>query len=136
MPGTRPGIPYLVRQFDGGAVSCSLGSAASAAYRPRVDALRVQHVLGYPDLLLTAGTTRGARTTVGVPGAGRELQAAGVTVTGVDPPVATRLARRDRVPVHAVGLVDRGGIDWRRVRVRRRRNICVKAHRGRRRGAA
>ena len=63
----------------------------------------VQHVLGHPDLLVAARAVRGSRATVGPPGAGRELQTAGVAVTGADRPVATGLAGSDRVPVHAVG---------------------------------
>src|SRR5581483_8573075 len=64
--------------------------AAPAADRPGADALRVQHVFGHPDLLIAAGTTRAARAAVGPPGARRELQTTGVTVTGADRPVATR----------------------------------------------
>lgn len=75
-----------------------------------------------PDLLLAAGVGRGARAAVGPPGALGELQAAGETVTGVDRPVATGLASRDRVPVDAVGTLEGGR---RRLRSRRR---------GRRRG--
>src|SRR6516162_5177702 len=148
MPGPRPGITYIC---DGS------WSAAPAADRPSVDALRVQHVLGHADLLLTARTGRGTRPTVGVPRAHRELQAAGEAVTGVDRPVATRLALRDGIPVHAVRRVNRrrrrgvrrGGLrsvrvvahgSGRRGRVRSRRrgrvrggpgwvNVRVKAHR-------
>src|ERR1700749_2463880 len=81
---------------------CLRWSAASAADRPGANALAVQHVLGHPDLLLAAPAVRGSRATVGPPGAGRELQATGVAVTGADAPVATRLAGSDRVPVPAV----------------------------------
>src|ERR1700685_1138061 len=84
-----------------------LWSAATAADRPRADARRVQHVLGPPNLLLAARAVRGARTTVGPPGAGRELQTAGVAVSGADAPVATGLASGDRVPVDAVGPLHR-----------------------------
>jgi len=111
-------------------------SAATAADRPGVNALRTQNVLGNPDLLLTAGAGRRTRATVGVPGARRELQAAGKTVTGADSPVATRLALRDGVPVHAVRLVNRRrgrGVRSRRCRNRRHRRVAVEARGGGRR---
>ncbi|EUA33196.1 hypothetical protein I553_7606 [Mycobacterium xenopi 4042] len=50
----------------------------------------------------------GARTAVGPPGALGELQAAGETVAGIDRPVATGLASRDRVPVDAVRTLGAG----------------------------
>src|SRR5208283_259328 len=124
MPGTRPGTPYLC---DGEAVGCGRGSAATSADRPSADALRVQHVLGHPDLLLTARAGRGTRPAVTVPRARRELQATGEAVTGTDRPVSTRLALRDGIPVHAVGLHRRR----RGVRGRRRRHVRVKTHRRR-----
>src|SRR5690606_15902802 len=63
-----------------------------------------QHVLGHADLLFTAGVVGATGTTVGLPGALRELQTAVVAVTGVDTPVAAALALRHGVPV-----VGRGG---------------------------
>jgi hypothetical protein len=128
MPGARPGISLcqLRRQarHRGGS------SAATTADRPRADALRVQHVLGHPDLLLTAGAGRRTRSAVGVPRARGELQTAGEPVAGADRPVSARLALRDRVPVHAV-CPDRRR--RRSVRSRRRRHVGVEARRGRRR---
>jgi hypothetical protein len=118
------------------AVSSFGWSAAPAADRPGTDALRVQDVLGHPDLLLTARAARRTRATVGPPGARRELQATGVTVAGADPPVAAGLARSDRVPVDAVGLDRRlgrvigrrGGIGC-RSSVRDRRRRCIRSRR-------
>ena len=109
------------------------GSAAASADRPSADALRVQHVLGDPDLLVAARAGRGARPTVGVPGARGELQATGEAVTGADPPVATRLALRDGVPVHAVRPVGgrRRDIRARRQGVRSRRRRSIRSRRRR-----
>ena len=74
------------------------------------------------------------RATIGMPGAGGELQATGETVTGVDRPVATRLALRDGVPVDAVRLLGGrpGGGKSGRPRsggggIRRRRDVRVEA---------
>src|SRR5665213_3070350 len=100
MPGTGPGISCVM--YDGKAADGGCRSAAPTADRPSADALRVQHVLGHPDLLVTARAVRGTRPAVGAPGARGELQPAGESVTGADSPVATRLALRDGIPVHAV----------------------------------
>ena len=59
----------------------------------------MQNVLGNPDLLLAARVVRGARATVGTPGAHGELQAAVVAVTCVNRPVTAGLAGRDGIPV-------------------------------------
>jgi hypothetical protein len=98
-----------------------LRSAAMAADRPRANALRVQHILGHPDLLFTAGAVGGTRAAVGVPSARGELQATREAVTGADPPVSARLALRNGVPVHAVRPDRR-----RRRSVGSRRRRCVR----------
>jgi hypothetical protein len=122
-----PAFPYVTQ--DGKAVQVAVRSAATAADRPGADALRVQHVLGHPDLLVTAGARRGTGPAVGVPGARGELQTASEPVTGADRPVSARLALRDGIPVHAV-CPDRRR--RRSVRPRRRRHVGVEARRRRR----
>src|SRR5690606_39118614 len=87
--------------------------SALPAGGPGTDALAAQRVLRDADLLGAAGLVWHTGATVGSPGAQRELQATVVAVAGVDRPVATGLAGRDRVPVHAVrtrgtGQSDRG----------------------------
>jgi hypothetical protein len=91
-------------QAEAGTASSKQLLPAPTADRPRADPLAVQDVLGDPDLLLTTGVLRGTRAAVGTPGAHRELQAAVVAITCCGPPVATRLARRDGIPVNAVRI--------------------------------
>src|ERR1700682_2140458 len=76
-------------------------TSALAANRPRLDALRAQNVLSHPDLLLPAGLVRRAAASVGTPGAHGELQAAVITVTSGNRPVAAGLALRNGIPVDA-----------------------------------
>src|SRR5689334_8293186 len=78
--------------------------AAATAHRPCADALRLQDVVGDPDLLALGGVVRRTAAAVGVPGAHGELQATVVAVSGVDRPVATGLTGGDGVPVHAVRI--------------------------------
>ncbi len=133
MPGARPGTSYMYDYVDREAVDCGCGLAAASADRPSADALRVQHVLGDPNLLVAARAGRGARSTVGVPGARRELQTTGEAVTGADAPVATRLALRDGIPVHAVCPMSgrRRDVRARRRSVRSRRRRSVRSRRRR-----
>lgn len=69
----------------------------------RAGALAQQDILGDADLLFARSLVRHAVAAVGGPGRRRELQAAVVTVTGVDRPVATALASSNSIPVVAGG---------------------------------
>jgi hypothetical protein len=79
---------------------CARLLAAPAAARPGTNTLSLQHIVRDPDLLLATSVMGRSAATTGTPGAHGELQPAVVAVTGVDGPVAARLARRDGVPVH------------------------------------
>src|SRR5690606_20978755 len=72
------------------------------------------HALGDDDLLLAGGLVGGRgelAAAVCGPGARRELQAAVVTVAGVDGPVAAGLALRDLIPLGVGGGVGGTGAE-------------------------
>ena len=98
-------------------------AAAGVGAGPRAPALAGERLLGDGDLLLLGGQVgarRVRRAAVGRPGGIGELQAAVVTVAGVDRPVARALALRDGFP-GAEGSGD-GGRGSGRGLLRRRRH--------------
>src|SRR5277367_6063707 len=88
------------------ATGWSARTRSSAAHRPGAPALTGLRHLGDGDLLFPrrhVGTRREPQAAVALPGVLVELHTAVIPVTGVDRPVSTSLATRDRVPDLAVG---------------------------------